>query len=138
MGFSGIISLGSDHHYAPFPQHLHFSHNSKNLSVASYIGFLKRSLLGESQNKMTCYQSPAPTHTPWHLRPFIVTPQCIFYSSLITSLTAHLSNYYSNHSVPHTVLSPILLSPTEKFPILNFTISKFNSYFKNHLFSRPN
>lgn len=88
---------------------------------------------------MTCYQSPAPTHTPWHFRPFITRPQYIFYSSLITSLPAHLSQIITQTIVCSILFCLQFCSLQLKFPILNFTIWKFNSYFKNQLiFSRPN
>ena len=52
---------------------------------------------------MTCYHSPTPLHTPWHFRPFIIWPQCIFYSSFITPLTVHLSQI-----ITHPTFCPIL------------------------------
>lgn len=137
MGLPGKISHGSDHHYVAFPQHLHLSYNSKKFLYPCQIGlFQKQSFM--RQNRMTCHPSPTPTHTPWHSRPFDNLASSIFYS-FITTLTVHLSKI-----ITHPTFCPILFylqfySPSGKFLILNLTLRKSNSYFKNHLiFSRCN
>lgn len=88
---------------------------------------------------MTCYHSPTPLHT-------LALQALQNLASMYLLLCSHYSlnctfepNYYSTNILPHIVLFPILLSPSEKSSILNQTISKSNSYFKNCLiFSRSN